>query len=64
LGTDLVRDALEKVKLIQEQLLTAQSRLKSYIDRKARDVAFEEGKMVLLRVSPMKGMMSLGRGAS
>jgi len=31
-GTDLVRDALEKVKLIQERLRTAQSRQKSYAD--------------------------------
>ena len=35
LGTDLVQDALEKVKVIQERLRTAQSRQKSYADWKA-----------------------------
>ncbi|XP_070050748.1 uncharacterized protein [Nicotiana tomentosiformis] len=40
---DLVRDALETVKLIQERLHIAQSRKKSYTDRKARDVAFMDG---------------------
>ncbi|XP_070048995.1 uncharacterized protein [Nicotiana tomentosiformis] len=42
-GTDLVKDALEKVKLIQEGHRTAQSRQKSYADQKARDVSFMVG---------------------
>ncbi|XP_070056604.1 uncharacterized protein [Nicotiana tomentosiformis] len=41
LGTYLVRDALEKVKFIQERLRTTQSKQKSYADRKARDEALE-----------------------
>ncbi|XP_070032593.1 uncharacterized protein [Nicotiana tomentosiformis] len=57
LGTDLVRDSFENVKLIQERLRTAQSRHKSYADRKARDIAYMVGEKVLLRVSPMKGVM-------
>ncbi|XP_070057155.1 uncharacterized protein [Nicotiana tomentosiformis] len=61
LGTDLVHDALEKVKLIQEQLRTMQSMQKGYADRKARDVAYMVGDMVLLRVSPVKGVMRFGR---
>ncbi|XP_070057078.1 uncharacterized protein [Nicotiana tomentosiformis] len=40
LGTDLVQDALEKVKLIQDRLCMAQSRQKCYVDRKVRDVAY------------------------
>ncbi|XP_075087563.1 uncharacterized protein LOC142169581 [Nicotiana tabacum] len=36
LGTDLVHDALEKVKVVEEQLLTTQSRKKRYADRKVR----------------------------
>ncbi|XP_070029458.1 uncharacterized protein [Nicotiana sylvestris] len=58
-GTDLVQDALDKVRLIQERLPTAQSRQKSYIDQKVRDVSFMVGEKVLLKVSPMKGIMSL-----
>ncbi|XP_070039305.1 uncharacterized protein [Nicotiana tomentosiformis] len=57
LGTDLVRDALEKVKLIQDRLHITQSRQKIYIDRKVRDIAFMVGERVLLQVSPMKAVM-------
>ncbi|XP_070007284.1 uncharacterized protein [Nicotiana sylvestris] len=42
-GTNLVQDALHKVKLIRESLRTAQSRQKSYVDQKARDVSFIVG---------------------
>ncbi|XP_070042625.1 uncharacterized protein [Nicotiana tomentosiformis] len=61
LGTDLVRDALEKVKTIKDRLCTTQYRQKSYADRKVRDVAFMVGERVLLRVSPMKGVMRFGK---
>ncbi|XP_070045698.1 uncharacterized protein [Nicotiana tomentosiformis] len=57
LGIDLVQNALEKVKLIQDRLHTAQSRQKSYGDRKVCDVAFMVEEQVLLRVLPMKGVM-------
>ncbi|XP_070040277.1 uncharacterized protein [Nicotiana tomentosiformis] len=56
-GTDLVKDALEKVKLIQERLHTAQFRQKSYADQKARDLSFMVGKKVLLKVLLMKRIM-------
>ncbi|XP_070042516.1 uncharacterized protein [Nicotiana tomentosiformis] len=55
-GTDLVKDALEEVKLIEKRLRTTQSRQKSYVDQKARDVSFMAGEKVLLKVSPIKGV--------
>ncbi|XP_070036774.1 uncharacterized protein [Nicotiana tomentosiformis] len=61
LDTDLVRGALEKVKLIQNLLRTEQSRQKSYANRKVRDVAYMVGEKVFLRVSPMKGVMRFGK---
>ena len=39
-GPDLVRDTSEKVDLIQKPLLTAQSRQKSYSDRRRRPLEF------------------------
>ena len=45
------------MKSIQEKLLAAQSRQKEYADRKVRDLEFMEGEQVLLKVSPMKGVM-------
>ncbi|XP_070015320.1 uncharacterized protein [Nicotiana sylvestris] len=60
-GTDLVKYAMEKVKLIQKRLRTAQSRQKSYAYQKARDLLFMVGKKVLLKVSLMKGIMRFGK---
>ena len=60
-GTDLLRDSLERVKSIQEKLLAVQSRQKEYADRKVRDLEFMEGEQVLLKVSPMKGVMHFGK---
>ena len=60
-GTDLLRESLDKVKFIQEKLLAAQNRQKEYADRKVRDLDFMEGEQVLLKVSPMKGVMRFGK---
>ena len=60
-GDDLLRDSMEKVKSIQEKLLVAQSRQKEYADQKVRDLEFMEGEQVLLKVSPMKGVMRFGK---
>ncbi|WMV41311.1 hypothetical protein MTR67_034696 [Solanum verrucosum] len=60
-GTDLLRESLEKVKFIPEKLLAAQSRQKEYADRQVRDLEFMEGEQVLLKVSPMKGVMRFGK---
>ena len=61
LGPDLVQDAVEKVKLIKERMKTAQSRQKSYSDRRRRDLEFHEGDSVFLKVSPFKGVMRFGK---
>ncbi|XP_070002744.1 uncharacterized protein [Nicotiana sylvestris] len=58
LDIDLVRDSLEKVNLIQDRLQTTQSRQKSYADKKAHDVAYMEDEKVILKLSPMRGVMS------
>ena len=49
------------MKCIQEKLLAAQSRQKECADRKVRDLEFMEGEQVLLKVSPMKGVMRFGK---
>ncbi|XP_070002018.1 uncharacterized protein [Nicotiana sylvestris] len=40
-GPDLIHQAIEKVKVIQERLRTTQSRKKSYSDVRRRDLEFE-----------------------
>ena len=60
LGNDLITEAVEMCKVIRDNLKAAQSRQKSYYDSKHRDLAFEIGDHVYLRVSPMKGPTYLG----
>ncbi|XP_047264435.1 uncharacterized protein LOC107865203 [Capsicum annuum] len=60
-GTDLLRDSLQKVRFSQEKLIAAQSRQKEYADNKVRDMHLIEGEQVLLKVSPMKGVMRFGK---
>ncbi|WMV30391.1 hypothetical protein MTR67_023776, partial [Solanum verrucosum] len=61
LGVDLVKDGQDKVKSIQAKLLAPQSRYKKYADHKVRYMAFQTGENVLLKVSPMKGVMRFGK---
>ncbi|KAH0681196.1 hypothetical protein KY284_022281 [Solanum tuberosum] len=60
-GPDLVHQAMEKVKVIQQRLETAQSRHKSYADVRRRGLEFSIGDWVFLKVSPMKGVMRFGK---
>ncbi|WVZ94101.1 hypothetical protein U9M48_040038 [Paspalum notatum var. saurae] len=59
-GPDLVTQAEEQVKFIHSNLKRAQSRQKSYSDKRRRPLVFEEGDHVYLRVSPMKGVHRFG----
>jgi hypothetical protein len=54
-GADIIREAEKQVQIIQENLRIAQSRQKSYADGKRRDVVFQEGDYVYLKVSPIRG---------
>ena len=60
LGNDLITEAEEMCKVIHDNLKAAQSRQKRYYDSKHRDLAFEIGHHVYLRVSPMKGTRRFG----
>ncbi|KAH0776452.1 hypothetical protein KY290_007863 [Solanum tuberosum] len=61
IGPDLVHQAMEKVKVIQERLETAQSRQKSDTDVRRRALEFEVDDWVYLKVSSMKGVMRFGK---
>jgi hypothetical protein len=51
-----VTEAEEKVKQICDNILTAQTRQKSYTDKRCCLLEFEVGDHIYLRVSPMKGV--------
>ena len=60
-GPDLIRDTSEKVSLIQQRLLTAQSRQESYADVRRRPLEFEVGDHVFLKVMPKMGVVGFGK---
>src|SRR3954467_2008616 len=49
-------EAEKQVNEIQDRLRAAKYRQKSYYDAKHREVSFEPGEYVYLRVTPMKGV--------
>jgi hypothetical protein len=55
-GTDIIKEAKRQVQIIRENLRVAQSKQKSYADGKRRDVSFQEGDYVYLKVSPIIGL--------
>ena len=59
-GPDLVTEAEEKVKVIQTNLKVAQSRQKSYADKRRDPLQFKVGDFVYLRVSPARGVQRFG----
>jgi hypothetical protein len=54
-GPALIKEAEEKVAEIREKLKAAQSRQKNYADRKRREISFNPGDFVYLKVSPIRG---------
>ena len=57
---DLIRDTSEKVSLIRQRLLTAQSWKKSYADVRCRPLEFEVEDHVFLKVMPKRGVVRFG----
>jgi hypothetical protein len=55
-GPEIIQEAEEQVWHIMENLGTAQSRQKSYVDTRRRLLEFKEGDHVYLKVSPIQGM--------
>jgi hypothetical protein len=55
-GPDVLKDAERQVQIIRENLKVAQSRQKSYADNRRRELAFEVGDFVYLKVSPIRGL--------
>jgi hypothetical protein len=53
-------EAEENIKMVQENLKIAQSRQRSYADTRRRDLSFEVGDFVYLKVSPIRGVRRFG----
>ena len=57
----MVKDAMDKVKLIHDRMRAAQNRQKSYADNRRRELEFDVGDHVFLEVSPFKGIIRFGK---
>ena len=60
-GPKIVQVTCDKIKVIRDRLKIAQDRQKSYANNRRRDLEFEVGDMVFLRISPWKGVLRFGK---
>ena len=60
LGPDLLRTTNEAIQKIRKRILTAQSCQKSYADVRRKDLEFEVGDHVFLKIAPIRGVLQFG----
>ena len=61
IGPDLIQETEEKVKMIRERLKVVTDKQKSYANSKRKDIRYEIGEKVFLKVSPWKKVMRFGK---
>ena len=61
IGPDLIQETEEKVKMIRERLKVATDRQKSYANMKIKDIRYEVGEKVFLKISPWNKVMRFGK---
>ena len=57
-----IEEAFEKVKLICQRIRMAQNRQKSYADNQRKDLKFEVGDKVFLKITSLKTSLMAGKG--
>ncbi|KAI3780664.1 hypothetical protein L2E82_10650 [Cichorium intybus] len=60
-GPELIQETTDKITQIRNNLLAALSRQKSYADKRHKPLEVTVGDMVMLKVSPWKGVVRFGR---
>ncbi|GKA00620.1 putative reverse transcriptase domain-containing protein [Tanacetum coccineum] len=60
-GPETIQETTEKIILIKKRIQAAQYRQKSYADLKRKPMEFEVEDMVMLKVSPWKGVVRFGK---
>ncbi|TYJ96975.1 DNA/RNA polymerases superfamily protein [Cucumis melo var. makuwa] len=60
-GPELVQITTNNIKLIRENLRIAQDRQKSYADKRRRNLEFQVGDQVFLKLSPWRDVIRFGR---
>jgi hypothetical protein len=59
-GPDILLEAEDNIRMVRENLKIAQSRQQSYADIRRRELSFEVGYYVYLKVSPIRGIKRFG----
>jgi hypothetical protein len=59
-GPDILLEAEENIRMVRENLKIAQSRQRSYADTRRRELSFEVGDFIYLKVSPIRGVRRFG----
>jgi hypothetical protein len=55
-GHNIFHEVEKQVRMVREILRVTQSRQKSYADHRRRELSFEVGDFVYLKLSPMRGL--------
>ncbi|GJR97408.1 hypothetical protein Tco_0269582 [Tanacetum coccineum] len=61
IGSKLVQETIDKEVLIKEKLKAVRDHQKCYADNRRKPLEFEVGDQVLLKVSPWKGVIRIGK---
>ncbi|GKD32866.1 putative reverse transcriptase domain-containing protein [Tanacetum coccineum] len=61
IGPELVQETTEKISQIKDSLKAARDHQKSYTDKRRKPLEFSVGEHVLLKVSPLKGVVRFGK---
>ncbi|KAC9326665.1 hypothetical protein E3N88_45982 [Mikania micrantha] len=61
IGPELIQETTDKIALIQERIKAARDRQKSYADNRRRPLEFQVNDLVMLKVSPWKGIFRFGK---
>ena len=60
-GPELVQNTCEKIQFIRERLKAVQNRQKSYADKRRRELEFEVGDKLFIRISSWKEVLRFGK---
>nr|GFA85832.1 putative reverse transcriptase domain, ribonuclease H-like domain, aspartic peptidase domain protein [Tanacetum cinerariifolium] len=61
LGPELIQETTEKIVQIKQRMQAARDRQKSYANLKRKPMEFQVGDKVMLKVSPLKGVVRFGK---
>ena len=61
LGPEMTQRMIEDIKLIRARIKQAQDRQKSYADLKRKEIEFQVGDMVFVKVAPYKHILRFGK---